>query len=196
LVYGHRAPGSPHALGRWRRDPAWCITTLSGTGRDDDGRRLGGGLEPTGPADGPTRDLPERNGMQASSPEAASSFEPEQLRLAVAARWLSSRGVPTVRRGYLGRVLDLESGTERWYELGDTEMAAAASIIRSDVDRQRGFFVNGDATRPRSLEAFAPTTDATVCASCPFRMLCDEAGVSAAREASAAQRSPDREAAL
>lgn len=182
LIYGHRTYASPHSLGRWRRDPAWVITTLSGTGREDDGRLLAPGLEPTGPANGPVRGLQGGKGAAKASGGSlaaplgageAAEYPLERLRLAVAARWLAARDVPQARGGYLGRVVDLAAGTERWYRLGATEMAASVDTIRDDVARLRAFFAGGDPARPLPKEAWPKTSNPRACAACCFRMLCE-----------------------
>jgi hypothetical protein len=105
----------------------------------------------------------------------------ERLQLGVYAGVLASRGMRPTAGLYLGRIVDLARGEDRWYRLDAAALADARRVIGEDVERQRRLL--GDLPLPVSPFApipgilarkdhFALAADRGFCRSCAFFALC------------------------
>lgn len=96
----------------------------------------------------------------------------ERLKLAVYAHWLGRMGYPAIDDAYLGRIVDLERGVDRWYRLSGADGHAAMATIAADTQRQRALMADADAGEPLPPSRWALAADRSACTACNFLEFC------------------------
>ncbi|HEY0971325.1 MAG TPA: hypothetical protein VGE02_10210 [Gemmatimonadales bacterium] len=97
----------------------------------------------------------------------------ERLQLAGYGLWLREMGYPATDGAYLGRIIDLVRGCDRWYRLGPEELAAAEAVIVADTARQHALMVDPTRVLPRPMADWALAHPASgACRRCNFLELC------------------------
>lgn len=97
--------------------------------------------------------------------------EGERLALAVGGLWLDAAGYPATYGRYLGRIVDLTRGEDRWCVLTPADLDAARARVGRDLTRLE------DRLRevppgPAERQGWAVTLDRGTCPACPFQPLC------------------------
>jgi hypothetical protein len=96
----------------------------------------------------------------------------ERLLLAAGAIQARSAGRPSSGGAYLGRVLDLVAGVDRWYRLDASALALAEATMGAERAQLRRLMADPDAAIPRLKREWEMAQHGATCERCPFFSLC------------------------
>jgi hypothetical protein len=116
--------------------------------------------------------------------QAADAAE-ELLQLATYGLWLQANGYPPSDGAYLGRIVDLRLGVDRWYVLDAAALQEARDVAHRDLARLRGLMHEPERAQPLRRRAWALAADRRACRHCNFLELCGEELASVAERTSA-----------
>lgn len=119
--------------------------------------------------------VPRRPTFCVADLKTGASVDPEReaLQLGGYGLWMESAGIPRTDGVYLGRIVDLARQVDRWYVVDDDSLAAARSVIETDLAHQRRLFADPDRAIPLPKSEWALAADRRRCGACRFHPVCE-----------------------